>query len=174
MVPTFVPSGLPSGPRYFPMIYRSPSLVLAVLGTLLFTACASDPEEVQENNVTTPSIDAAAPAEQPYSGEVPPSAEQILPATTGGSPKLNPPHGEPGHVCEIAVGEPLDGSGKPGNENQNIQIVQPGMNGGSTFSTMPPGSPVNSAPASGGSGRLNPAHGEPGHVCEIPVGQPLP
>jgi hypothetical protein len=157
------------------MTYRSPSLVLAALGTLLFTACASEPEEVQENNVTTPSIEAAAPAEQPYSGEVPPSAEQILPATTGGSPKLNPPHGEPGHVCAIPVGEPLDGSsGGAGSTNQTINMVPPTNGAAPTFSTMPPGSPVNNAPASGGSGRINPAHGEPGHVCEIPVGQPLP
>ena len=36
--------------------------------------------------------------------------------------------------------------------------------------TMPAGS---TAPA-GGSGKINPAHGQPGHSCAVPVGSPLP
>lgn len=35
-------------------------------------------------------------------------AKPILPTTTGASSgKINPPHGEPGHSCAIAVGAPL-------------------------------------------------------------------
>jgi hypothetical protein len=156
------------------MTYRSPSLVVAVLGTLLFTACASEAEDVQESSAVGTPTEAVAP-QQFNAEEAPASSGQILPATTGSTPKLNPPHGEPGHVCEIAVGEPLDGSGSAaGTMNQTINMAPPSNGAAPTFSTMPPSSPVNKAPANGGSGRMNPAHGEPGHVCEIPVGQPLP
>jgi hypothetical protein len=37
-----------------------------------------------------------------------PTAQQNI--ATGPAPKINPPHGEPGHRCDIAVGAPLDGS----------------------------------------------------------------
>lgn len=63
---------------------------------------------------------------------------------------LNPPHGELGHDCSIAVGAPLNNSGN--------QMVSPNMQ-------TTPVSPT---------ARPNPAHGLPGHSCEIPVGQPLP
>lgn len=66
--------------------------------------------------------------------------------------RLNPPHGQPGHDCNIAVGQPLDGSG-----------------GASPAAALPQ---VLSSP--GASPRLNPPHGQPGHICEIEVGQPLP
>lgn len=85
---------------------------------------------------------------------------------------LNPPHGEPGHICEIPVGQPLDGAaasaaaGSP----QEIMIDPTQMNGGTTTinPTQQPASAGTTAPG------MNPPHGEPGHVCEIPVGQPLP
>ena len=72
---------------------------------------------------------------------------------------LNPEHGQPGHSCAIAVGAPLNGS------SQMQQQPAPAQG-------LPMGSP--SAPANGGgTARLNPAHGQPGHNCAIPVGQPL-
>lgn len=63
---------------------------------------------------------------------------------------LNPPHGEPGHDCSIAVGAPLS----------NVSNNVPSAN---TLTT-----PINST------AQINPPHGQPGHRCEIPVGQPLP
>lgn len=94
------------------------------------------------------------------------------PATNNGTPTgnavfsndataLNPAHGQPGHRCDIKVGEPLNTpSSKSLNTNSNQQ------------------SPVildNSAVPAGekGSGKINPAHGQPGHVCGVPVGSPL-
>lgn len=60
---------------------------------------------------------------------------------------VNPAHGQPGHICGIAVGAPL--SSAPPN---------------------PGAASVNdSTPTSG----KNPAHGQPGHKCEIAVGAPL-
>lgn len=71
---------------------------------------------------------------------------------------LNPPHGEPGHRCEIPVGQPLSGSTNTTNSSssQNVQLTTPLMQ------------------KNKGEEKLNPPHGEPGHRCEIPVGQPLP
>jgi hypothetical protein len=69
---------------------------------------------------------------------------------------LNPPHGQPGHDCSIAVGAPLKG---------NSMQVAP--------SSPAPPSPVLTSPPSGNTGKLNPPHGQPGHDCAIPVGQPL-
>jgi len=72
---------------------------------------------------------------------------------------LNPAHGQPGHRCDIEVGAPLDS--KP------IQT---------TIQTQPAVKPTTtvplSIPAATGTG-LNPAHGQPGHRCDIAVGAPL-
>ncbi len=123
---------------------------------ILLSACSSD----------TPNSDA------PSSMPAMPAAGTTAPASSGSSAQLNPPHGEPGHVCEIPVGQPLDGSGgttAPA-DGQNIQ-----MGGGTDFApqtmTIPSAS---SSDVTLPSGTANPAHGEPGHVCAVSVGDPLP
>ncbi len=91
------------------------------------------------------------------------------------APGMNPPHGQPGHRCDIPVGQPLNSkpqqpdqtpSATP-NQAQTIQIdpnsLQPGK-----FS-VENGKAKNTKTAKG----MNPPHGEPGHRCDIPVGQPL-
>ncbi len=125
--------------------------------------------------------------------EAPQITTQPLEAVTqGGQAGLNPAHGEPGHRCDISVGAPLDSP--PGNVpdestviqggNQSISTsqpvqVQPGQKSvmfqdGSQPAPQPVAQP-STAPAGGSaSGRVNPAHGEPGHDCSVPVGQPLP
>lgn len=72
---------------------------------------------------------------------------------------MNPVHGQPGHRCDIAVGAPLNSAAKSA-----TTIVQPQA------------APQQSAPLQvvpNLSAKLNPAHGQPGHDCAIPVGQPL-
>lgn len=59
---------------------------------------------------------------------------------------VNPPHGQPGHRCEIAVGAPLNSSPSPVTTAVTKSIDNTGK---------------------------NPAHGEPGHRCDIAVGAPL-
>lgn len=89
---------------------------------------------------------------------------------------LNPPHGEPGHRCEIPVGAPLDS--EPGS------YVEPNLT--VTPTTPPPAAnPLNTpppaqvdydkslTPAQMLAKGLNPPHGEAGHKCEIAVGAPL-
>jgi|SRR5690554_425263 len=89
--------------------------------------------------------------------------------------KLNPPHGEPGHRCEIAVGAPLDGSA-PAQLNTSVQPTNNGqgfLNSGNAAPAQQPAANAQTT-APGMQGKPNPAHGQPGHRCDIQVGQPLP
>jgi len=68
---------------------------------------------------------------------------------------FNPPHGEAGHTCSLAVGAPLN----------QAAVTQAQQN---TVHTEPV------AVSSNITGKkLNPKHGEPGHRCDIAVGAPL-
>ncbi len=90
------------------------------------------------------------------------------------APGMNPPHGEPGHRCDIPVGQPLNSAPAQAQQpaTQNITV---NANQGQTIQIDPnslkqvnnPNKPVKTAPG------MNPPHGEPGHRCDIPVGQPL-
>ena len=74
------------------------------------------------------------------------------------SGKLNPAHGEPGHRCDISVGAPL-----------NSVPAQPTV----TNTTQTPVK-INTPPATQTvAAGMNPAHGQPGHRCDIAVGAPL-
>ena len=77
-------------------------------------------------------------------------------AASGNTANLNPPHGEPGHRCDIAVGAPLDGNSNANNSAPTQINLQ---------------NEANAAPATGEG--LNPPHGQPGHRCDIQVGAPL-
>lgn len=78
---------------------------------------------------------------------------------------MNPPHGEPGHRCDIAVGAPLNSPAPkmPGSNNDIQASTQSNPQAPLTASE------VKTATAPG----MNPPHGEPGHDCAIPVGAPL-
>ncbi len=104
--------------------------------------------------VNNPSaLTASNPAVQPVS--VPPAAA-AKPAATG----VNPAHGQPGHRCDIAVGAPLNS--KPATTSTTTPTTT------NTASKPTPLQP-DTLFAKG----LNPAHGQPGHRCDIAVGQPL-
>ena len=75
---------------------------------------------------------------------------------------LNPPHGQPGHDCAIAVGAPLNGSPAP----NIVPTSAPTMN-------FPTATPAPSPVSTSGGQRLNPPHGQPGHDCAVQVGAPL-
>lgn len=101
-------------------------------------------------------------------------------AQSGGTmvtaPGMNPPHGQPGHRCDIPVGQPLNGAApqQASANAQNITVpanntVQIDPNSVSTgkIAVDQNGKQVKTAPG------MNPPHGQPGHRCDIPVGQPL-
>ena len=108
------------------------------------------------------------------------SQPAIVPAKTVTAKGMNPPHGEAGHRCDISVGAPLTSasttSTKPSSTAattitpvaesvQNSAIVPALQN--TSISTSPK---VTTA----FTGKINPAHGQPGHDCKVAVGQPLP
>lgn len=103
------------------------------------------------------------------------SAPNAMPVATAAG--MNPPHGQPGHRCDIPVGQPLNS--KPAAPQQNAQNITVNSNPSNTIQVDPnavspgkiliddKGKQVKTAPG------MNPPHGQPGHRCDIPVGQPL-
>ena len=76
------------------------------------------------------------------------------------APGMNPPHGQPNHRCDIAVGAPLNSKPVPA-QTQTTTAAQPQVTTKeipNTQKTLP---------------GMNPPHGEPGHRCDIAVGAPL-
>lgn len=71
---------------------------------------------------------------------------------------FNPPHGEAGHTCALAVGAPLNRTAPA--QPKPAAVTQP--------ATVPAVSVANTSGK-----KLNPKHGEPGHRCDIAVGAPL-
>lgn len=113
---------------------------LFIAGTFLLGMASCNENKEKENEVTTEEVSTTE------------STESATTGTTESEVALNPPHGQPGHVCEIPVGQPLP-NGSGGAAPSNVQLKTPLMKENQ---------------------KLNPPHGQPGHVCEIPVGQPLP
>lgn len=96
------------------------------------------------------------------------SSQQVLPATETTinkvastetkAGKINPPHGQPGHVCETPTEQVI--SNKTTSTPNTVQ----------TATTPIQSSPVMATATKPG---MNPAHGQPGHRCDISVGAPL-
>lgn len=93
---------------------------------------------------------------------------------------LNPPHGEPGHSCDIPVGSPLNSA------PLNTSVVQSSSNTAPVEVTPVSGSSVvssiqNTEVVKSSSRQsffslvptVNPPHGNLGHRCDLPVGAPL-
>ena len=73
---------------------------------------------------------------------------------------INPAHGQPGHRCDIQVGAPLNSPvAKPTNVTQTTTTV--------------PNTQINTVKTPPTAAGMNPAHGQPGHRCDISVGAPL-
>ncbi|WP_374200529.1 hypothetical protein [Chryseobacterium sp. GVT01B] len=96
------------------------------------------------------------------------------PAPMATAPGMNPPHGQPGHRCDIPVGQPLNSKSAAAPASQNINtngnnIVQidPNAVAPGKITLDNNGKQAKTAPG------MNPPHGQPGHRCDIPVGQPL-
>lgn len=139
--------------------------------TLTLAACTDRTERsLKKEAVATPEV-STLPA--PVAGTVDSmasTAPAATNATQSGTIALNPEHGQPGHRCDIPVGAPLNGGAQQAPAAVNVQPQD-----------MPAGPRVQNAPAPSSAPaqissqvKLNPPHGEPGHDCAVPVGQPLP
>ncbi len=71
---------------------------------------------------------------------------------------LNPVHGTPGHRCDIPVGAPLDQAASKNTVQQGNRTIS---------------SDVSPVWANKPAPTKNPAHGQPGHDCTVPVGADL-
>ena len=93
----------------------------------------------------------------------PPVTVTPVPNQTKTALGMNPPHGEPGHRCDISVGAPLNSKPAPAN-TQPVAVTQP---------QQPTTVTTTQAPATKTAPGMNPPHGEPNHRCDIAVGAPL-
>ncbi len=105
----------------------------------------------------TNTVPVQAAATQPQALPVtiaPPVAQKVAPG-------MNPAHGQPNHRCDIAVGAPLNSKPVPGNNTSAVTKTQApsAINIQQSTQKVAPG--------------MNPAHGQPGHRCDIAVGAPL-
>lgn len=82
------------------------------------------------------------------------------------APGMNPPHGQPNHRCDIPVGAPLNSKKAEPTTVKSTDIQ--------TTTTTPIAVPQNSTSSTTVAAGMNPAHGQPGHRCDILVGAPLP
>ena len=115
--------------------------------------------------------------------QVNPNQKNVVTTTTAAPVKvakgMNPSHGQPGHRCDIPVGTPLNSPvAKP------VAAAPQGGTVEKTFTVSPPADNT-AVPAllstESANGKtvttaegMNPAHGKPGHRCDIAVGAPLP
>ncbi|MCV9933690.1 hypothetical protein OIU80_15510 [Flavobacterium sp. LS1R47] len=86
--------------------------------------------------------------------------------TTTTAKGMNPPHGQKGHRCDIAVGAPLN-SAAPKATTQQTQSESGTV---SQQMAIPLPAPNTDVTAPG----MNPPHGQEGHRCDIAVGAALP
>ncbi len=153
-------------------------LLFAAVGLITMGSCTpakkeSKPVQVQQQTQEPQTI--VKPDTSARFTSVPATATSNEPAVINANatpPKLNPPHGQPFHRCDIAVGSPLDSApattvintgAAPTLENakslNSPQVTNPAAPTASNVSATPP--------------KLNPPHGQPYHRCDIAVGSPL-
>ncbi|MFH6955781.1 hypothetical protein ACHRV1_00125 [Flavobacterium aquidurense] len=134
--------------------------------SLVFTSCKKELEP-QENTPTSELVKLGLAKDTTNTQQAVVQNPATNPNTVMGENNgINPAHGQPGHRCDIAVGAPLNSAPTQGQTTQTAQPVQ--VNAGQqnvvTTTTV--------APAKVAKG-MNPAHGQPGHRCDIAVGAPL-
>jgi hypothetical protein len=138
--------------------------MLALGGILLFSAC-TDRTERSLKSQTRPVAPPPAMNAPAANAAVDTTAINAPAPGASGTVALNPEHGMPGHRCEIPVGAPLN---SPAAAQPQVSVQQSTQQPAGTRIEQPLTTPNTSKTV-----RLNPAHGEPGHDCNIPVGEPL-
>lgn len=142
---------------------------------MLAVACKKDLEP-QESSVPMAEATAQSPAAptaqavpQPATTSAQPQVQAQPQAAT--APGMNPPHGQPNHRCDIAVGTPLS---QPIQTKQAQPASQPmTINANGQVAAGNASYKVTSTPTQKVAAGMNPAHGQPGHRCDISVGAPL-
>lgn len=87
---------------------------------------------------------------------------------------MNPPHGQPGHRCDIEVGAPLNSKPNAAATPAATVTTSTTTPGSGVLAPTPqPNTPVATTAKVTTPPGMNPPHGEPGHRCDISVGAPL-
>jgi hypothetical protein len=142
------------------------NITAAILFMVFSMACNRSPKTNANENSVSKSAMAQPAAAQSQSSEagavlaenIPTAMPPYKAAEPSAAAGMNPPHGQPNHRCDIAVGVPLDsppGTGKTPPANPQLNA------------TTQTATPTSTAPG------MNPPHGQPNHRCDIPVGKPL-
>lgn len=135
--------------------FTSKALLIALLfAAPVFIACKDKDAKVEKapTIVNQPTLEQKKQTLQNVAGT---SSTAVVSSASGA---LNPAHGQPGHRCDIPVGAPLDGSAAS-TKGQSTPINLNNTN------TTPA--------ATSGNVKINPPHGQPGHRCDVKVGDPL-
>ena len=150
-------------------------LSLFVLSAFVLTSCKKElvPQDSAETPITSTEEKTIAPTTETTNTVAPQTTVQptqvVTQAPTKTAPGMNPPHGQAGHDCAIAVGAPLNSKRTPPPATPSPTITTTQSN---TTSTAPailnPNSQMVTAPG------MNPPHGQAGHDCAVAVGAPLP
>ena len=155
--------------------------MIALLATTTFIACNSSDEfdanldkQVSKpsnatNSMVQPSqTSSPAPILNPNPTSV--NNNPVITSTAVATPTqttpagMNPPHGQPGHRCDLAVGAPL---------NSTPAKTQPATNSTPQNITIKPSTTQTTTNTTTTAPGMNPPHGQPGHRCDNRVGAPL-
>jgi hypothetical protein len=159
--------------KFIKMSTRNISVLMGACLSFIFISCGSEGEKslIEPSGNSTSAQTPAMPVMLPSTNNAATITPQSQPASTA-APALNPAHGQPGHRCDLAVGAPLPGAAAVNiNPQPSVASVNPVINNAAApknFNISGSSAPV------AGSPKLNPAHGQPGHRCDISVGAPLP
>lgn len=123
------------------------------------------------NNGTDQNSEVVTEQPEPQAADTTQQKSTTVPATPPGNFRLNPPHGQPGHTCDVPEGAPLSNAPVTANNlpAQVLQAPAPQPINNAAPAAVTPAS-VTSTPTPAG---MNPPHGQPGHRCDIAVGAPL-
>ncbi len=157
------------------MKIRPQALGLILAASAFLWSCNSEMNGEHQTEETDPMLLNVSPATPGAASQAQSASVGVQPAGAGNAPgastqaaktsaMINPPHGEPGHDCAVAVGAPLpNASGAPASPD-----VQPLEGQSPVVETKIVPNPDQPAI------RMNPPHGQPGHDCAVAVGAPLP
>jgi hypothetical protein len=156
-------------------------VLIAAAGIISLASCTPAKKESKSVQVQQQSPEPQSIVQSDTAAAILPDPATSAPAinTAATPPELNPPHGQPFHRCDIAVGSPLKGAApaKPASTAIRTGAAPTLENAARLNNPQANPTPATSAPtaanASGTPPKLNPPHGQPFHKCEIPVGSPL-
>ena len=147
-------------------------IILSITCLALFANSCKKDLQPQDSSDTPATETVAAPENPievtPQAAPTPTAPQPVQQSTTVAptAPGMNPPHGQPNHRCDIAVGAPLNSPKGQTPTTTTAPTPQP-----ASAVVTPQAKPATVTPTAPG---MNPPHGQPGHKCEIAVGAPLP